>query len=173
MTVGNTSYIPTSPRLKQQSFTIIQKDFLLKFYNNTAHYPTPEEYTDFAKRFFISKHRVQNWFKNRRARSPKRIYKQATRAKSESWNQRSVFKRPAAPPVPRPSIREVRESLIRIQTTRLANAVLCKNPHTFQIQFFQQQSPTFKAKVSFLRTCTRLRLGSRKNENGMHIGKIS
>ena len=143
----NTTSPPTHKK-QQQLFSDLQKNFLIQFYDNTEHYPTPEEYAVFAVRFNISKCRVKTWFQNRRARLHKRRNRvPPLKTRSETWNQAVILT--LEPPVAvvnassgfSTNIWDFWECVVQNQTIQATTAMLCQNPHTPQIY---QQPPTYQ-----------------------------
>ncbi len=134
MDSGNTASPP--PRKKRWVFPDFQRDYLIQFYDNTRHYPTPEEYALFAMRFNIPELQVKTWFQNRRARHKRRNRVPPLKSKSETWDKETVLTL-EPPVVVGPSgfstdIWEIWESVIQKQITQTNNTVLWQNPYMLQ-----------------------------------------
>ncbi len=135
MDSGNTAS-PPPPRKKRCLFIDFQRDYLTQFYDNTRHYPTPEEYALFAMRFNISELQVKTWFQNRRTRHKRRNRVPPLKSKSETWDKEKILTlEPPIVVVPSgfsTDIWEVWESVVQKQINQTTNAVLWQNPSMFQ-----------------------------------------
>ena len=168
MESGNTASPP--PHKKQRRFSDFQRDYLIQFYDNTRHYPTPDEYTLFAARFNMSKLRVRTWFQNRRTRQKRRSRVLPLKSTSEPWClPTTVYEHLLLPPSPLPlplplppspspspssspspsppiqsDIWDLWVYTFQTKAIQRTNGVLCQNPYTLQIQGIQQQPPTYQ-----------------------------
>lgn len=140
---NNSKSIGLPNRKTHQQFSVSQKDFLIQFYDNTAHYPTPEEYELFSRRFHMPKYRVTVWFHNRRAREKMK----PLRRNSEPWNQGKNSNDLPLPVLPQSNIWNLWEYTCQIQDI---NVILCQNPSTFKNQVCHQQPPAAHRSNGFI-----------------------